>query len=287
MNSVFGIQVYMLLCCWLPFPCPSIEVIYNYGISSYPKGVGVVTVVIGGDSHRGFSRCQSPCILNIGWKYRWLYGDIRCLWTSILKYFSDFESEADKEIKEFVGGLVPCMALKDLEMFCAFFMKLETMSRPKTSSLLSFLLEIIMFRSMPYTLASCMNYAYILWNQILNQSRPSGLQRFILNLVNVQESIGWAKRFSDLIIVVYYCWWFRNPAGHHFRLIVYPNIYQGSINRRRWSKLEVSFITKVRHRMIMSFSSRPHYAASGFCFIAWISFVETSWDFFWSLWYRC
>lgn len=122
---------------------------------------------------------------------------------------------------------MPCMALKDLEMFCAFFMKLETMSRPKTSSLLSFLLEIIMFRSMPYTLASCMNYAYILWNQILNQSRPSGLQRFILNLVNVQESIGWAKRFSDLIIVVYYCWWFRNPAGHHFRLIVYPNIYQG------------------------------------------------------------
>lgn len=58
---------------------------------------------------------------------------------SILKYFSDFESEADKEIKEFVGGLVPCMALKDLEMFCAIFMKLETMGRPKTSRLLSFL----------------------------------------------------------------------------------------------------------------------------------------------------
>lgn len=113
-----------------------------------------------------FSRCQSPCILNIGWKYRWLYGDIRCLWTSILKYFSDFESEADKEIKEFVGGLVPCMALKDLEFFVPFLWNL-TMNRPKTSRLLSFLLEIIMFRSTPYTLASCMNYAYILWNQIL------------------------------------------------------------------------------------------------------------------------
>jgi len=55
---------------------------------------------------------------------------------SILKYFSYFESEADKE---FVGGLVPCMALKDLELFCAIFMKLETMGRPKTSRLLSFL----------------------------------------------------------------------------------------------------------------------------------------------------
>ena len=41
-------------------PCPSTEVIYNYGISSYPKGVGVVTTLSLGDILTGIFEMPKP-----------------------------------------------------------------------------------------------------------------------------------------------------------------------------------------------------------------------------------